>query len=109
MKVTVFLTGLPFCNTNYIPLKKDNSALARWLSWLEHCPIYQKVVGLIPSQGKYERQPIDLSLSLSLSVPLSHPSFSLKSINISWMRIKKVKKKKKNHNLKTVLFRASRV
>ena len=24
-----------------------------WLSWLEHCPIHQKVGGSIPSQGTY--------------------------------------------------------
>lgn len=24
-----------------------------WLSWLEHCPMHQKVTGSIPSQGKY--------------------------------------------------------
>ena len=28
-------------------------ALARWLGWLEHHPIHQKVEGLIPSQGTY--------------------------------------------------------
>ena len=27
---------------------KWTQALARWLSWLEHRPIHQKVVGLIP-------------------------------------------------------------
>ena len=26
-------------------------ALAGWFSWLEHHPLYQKVLGLIPSQG----------------------------------------------------------
>ena len=26
-------------------------ALARWLSWLEHGPIYKWVAGSIPSQG----------------------------------------------------------
>ena len=28
-------------------------ALARWLSWLEHPSIHQKVVASIPSQGTY--------------------------------------------------------
>ena len=28
-------------------------ALARLLSWLERCPVHQKVAGLIPSQGTY--------------------------------------------------------
>ena len=32
---------------------KTNLALAGWLSWLEHHPTHQKVVGLIPSQGTY--------------------------------------------------------
>ena len=32
---------------------KVEIALTRWLSWLEHCPIRQKVVGSIPSQGTY--------------------------------------------------------
>ena len=33
---------------------------------LMHCPLHQKVVGSIPSQGTNGRQPIDVSLSLSL-------------------------------------------
>ena len=32
-------------------LLEDTSALARWLSWLEHRPTHQKVVGSIPGQG----------------------------------------------------------
>ena len=66
------------------------TAVAGWVSWLEHRPIHQEAVGLIPGQGTYlgcrfdpwlgiyERQPISfsltlmfLSLSLSLSIPLS--------------------------------------
>ena len=46
-------------------------ALASWLSWLENHNVHQKVVGLIPSQGMYGRQPIDVSLS--------HRCFSLPS------------------------------
>ena len=49
-----------------------------WLHWLEHCPIHQKVTGLIPSWGMYRRQPVDFSLShwcfslaCFLSLPLS--------------------------------------
>ena len=43
-----------------------------WLSWLKHHPIHQKVVGLIPGQGSYKRQPIDVShVSVSLSLSLS--------------------------------------
>ena len=46
-----------------------------WLSWLECCPMQQKVVGSIPGEGTYlgcgfdpqsgcgQRQPIDVSLS----------------------------------------------
>ena len=28
-------------------------ALAVWLSWLQHCPVHQKVAGSIPSQDTY--------------------------------------------------------
>ena len=69
-------------------------ALARWLSWLKHCPVHRKVVGsvpgqahtqvagLIPAQGVYRRQLIDVSLShLSLSLSLSHPTLPLSKIN----------------------------
>ena len=45
-----------------------------WLCWLECGPLQQKVAGLIPGQGAYGRQLIDVSL---------HVSLSLKSINIS--------------------------
>ena len=37
----------------FLSLKKEMSALAQWLSWLEHCPIHQKVAGSIPSQGTF--------------------------------------------------------
>ena len=63
-----------------------------WLSWLEHHPINQKVVGLIPGQGTYlgctfvpqlgtwERQLSDVSLPLSLlPLPLSLKSISMSS------------------------------
>ena len=53
---------------------------AWWLSWLEHCTVYQKVVssipgqdtylGLIPSWGVFRRQLIDVLFSLSLPSPL---------------------------------------
>ena len=42
--------------------------LARQLSWLEHCPVRQKVVGLIPSQGVHKRQLIGVSLSHCCSI-----------------------------------------
>ena len=60
--------------------------LVRWLSWLGHCPIHQKAVSSIPSQGTclscrfdhcygaYRRQPNDPSLlhwCFSISVFLS--------------------------------------
>ena len=62
-------------------------ALAGWLNWLEHHPIHQKVVGLIPSQGTYlgcrfngwgayRRQPIDVSFTLMFFLFLS-PFLSL--------------------------------
>ena len=56
-------------------------ALAGWLSWLEHYPIYHKVAGSIPSQGTYRGQLINVSVSLSL------PILFIKSINISSVRI----------------------
>ena len=28
-------------------------ALARWFSWLECCPLHQRIVGSIPGQGTY--------------------------------------------------------
>ena len=60
-----------------------------WLSWLEHCPVDQKVTDLIPDQGTYPHYGFDsqsmcvrkssqfmflsqihVSLSLSFSLPL---------------------------------------
>ena len=44
-------------------------ALARWLSWMEHSPIHQKVMGLIPSRvcmgGNQTMLPSHISVSLS--------------------------------------------
>ena len=63
-------------------IKEITSSLARWLSWLEHRPVHQKVTGSIPGQGTclgcrftpqsehIRGQPISLShinASLSLS------------------------------------------
>ena len=50
--------------------KNNNIVLAGWFSWLEHHLMHQNVVGLIldqvlaliPHQGVYWRQPIDVSL-----------------------------------------------
>ena len=75
-------------------IKMNGIALSVWLSWLEHHPIHQRVLGLIPGQGTYgvfRPSPVqahtrgnpfmsmllshtDVSLFLSLSVP---PSLSL--------------------------------
>ena len=52
-------------------------ALARWLSWLEHHPIHQKVAGSIPGRGAHGRQLVDVSLSLCVYPALS----SLSKIN----------------------------
>ena len=41
--------------------RKASIALAEWFSWLECCPVYEKVAGLIAGQGGYRRQPINVS------------------------------------------------
>ena len=38
-----------FSGTLHVSFKGCALVLAGWLSWLEHCPMHQKVVGLIPS------------------------------------------------------------
>ena len=43
------------------------------VAWLEHHPRHQKVAGLIPGRGTYRRQPIDVSLSLSLKSIKTYP------------------------------------
>ena len=65
-------------------IKGQPLALARWLSWMDGHPVNGKFwgaflrqdtrlcMGLVPSWGASERQLIDVSLPLSLS--LSHPS-----------------------------------
>ena len=93
-------------------LESISPSLARWLSWLEHHPVYQKIGGFTPGQGthlgcksdcwsgRYGKQPVDvslshwclsvfLSLSPCLSLPLSFPS-SLSEMNkhILWERLK---------------------
>ena len=93
-------------------LKMHIRALAGWVSWLEHCPVHQKVVGSIPSQdiypgcrfdpcSRFVREATDRcfsltslslshSLSLSLCSSLSHllpPSSSLSSLSkISFLK-----------------------
>ena len=73
------------------------STLAGWLSWMEHCPVHQNVVGSIPGQGTYlgygfnpwsgsiweETDQLFHVLSLALSLSLSPLPLFLKSINIS--------------------------
>ena len=68
--------------------------LAQLLSWLEHHPVHQNVVGSNPGRGAYRRQPIDVSLCLSLHSP------PLKSANSPWVSITK-NKTKQNKQLKT--------
>ena len=34
-------------------IKKESIAFAGWLSWLQHCFVHQKAVGLIPTEGTY--------------------------------------------------------
>ena len=69
---------VPFLYSHCLYLKLSGLSLAGWFSWLEHCPIHQKIVGLIPGQGAYERQTIYffsltlMPLSVCLSVSLSH-------------------------------------
>ena len=70
-------------NDRFLPLKYPLCARAMWLSWLEHCPVHQKLVGLISGQGIYLGWGIDPLLGcigeatdacLSLSFP--HSCFS---------------------------------
>ena len=71
----------------------SSPALAEGLSWLEHCPVHQKVAGSVPSQGtnlgcRFDPQSqcvweaTDWCLSRCLSLSLSFPT-TLKSIRIS--------------------------
>ena len=80
-----------FC-FNVTFLKIRCLALAGWLSWLEIVLCTKKVADsipvqctqlacrLIPSQDKYEREPIDVSFPFPLSLPLPPPC-SLSKIN----------------------------
>ena len=53
---------------NFFLSWKEKLALARWLSWLEHHPIHQKVVGSIPDWEAADQYFSLISLSLSLSL-----------------------------------------
>ena len=89
---------IPNCSTNTTSGKTAVFKKSNPLSWLEHRPTPQKVVGLIPSQGTYlgcglspwlgvyGRQPTDVSLSRQSFSARPHPlhlPLSLKSVNIS--------------------------
>ena len=47
-------------------IRLASKALDGWLSWLEHRLVQQRVVGSVPSRCAYRRQPIDVSLFLSI-------------------------------------------
>ena len=40
-------------NLSYAFKNVNNVSLARWLCWLEHCPLLQKVADSIPGQDRY--------------------------------------------------------
>ena len=79
-----------------VTLQKSTIALARRLSWLEHHPVHQNVIGSIPGQGtnlgcefdprlRRTQEAADLmSLShidVSFSPSISLPPISLKKIS----------------------------
>ena len=73
-------------------LKRKRPCSVAQFSCLEHCPVNRKVGSSIPSQGTYKRQPINVSLSLSLSrkTSVSHtfskgPVFSLLFLVMCYM------------------------
>ena len=76
---------------NKILLNKRNECIVPWLvwlSWLEGCPLYPKVVGSIPIRGEYERQPIEVSLShlcFCLCYSLCLPLFLSSSLSLNTM------------------------
>ena len=92
---------LHITTTNF--LKKQFTSLARWLSWLEHHPIHQNVVGLISSQGTqlgcefnpqsgHIQEATNRYFSLTLTcLPLALPS-SLPKINNHILRREVLKK-----------------
>ena len=95
-------------------MQKSSTALARWLSWLEHHPYIPKVMGLITSQGAYGRQPVDVlshvAVSLSLSFSFSPlPPSSLSKINKHMLRwgLKKILNKmlanQNQHFIKSII------
>lgn len=64
--------GDPKANTTSLILcfKPATTHWPVWLSWLECHPLQQKVTGLMPSQGMYQRQPISVSISPPPFLPL---------------------------------------
>ena len=68
--------------TDLIVVIIKGRALARWLIWLECCPLHQKVVGLIPCVCGCGWEAINQYCSLILvSLFLPPLPLSLKSIN----------------------------
>ena len=66
--------------------------MAGWLSWLEHCPVQQKVAGLIPGRGTYRRSLIKFLFHINVPLPLSlSPSLKLILKTYPWVRIKEKK------------------
>lgn len=82
-------------------VSSDNSnslALAKWLSWLKHCLVHQKVTSSFPGQGTYLQcrfspqlgQVWEATNIFSLCLSISLPSFpSRNQYTYPWARIKK--------------------
>ena len=75
--VLLYINPLWKCYFDKEVFKSAKIALARWLSWLEHWPIHQKVASLIPGLDTYGRQPIDVSLTLKFFSLSLFPFLSL--------------------------------
>ena len=87
--VAVHSCLLIFCRVKQLQQQQQKTktiqqiALARQLSWLEYCPIHQKVEGLIPSQGAHvgcRFNPQLGCLGEAINQCFSHMSFSVSSI-----------------------------
>ena len=61
--------GFSFC------FQETIGAPEQQLTWFEQHPAHQKVAGLIPGQGGYRKQPVGVSLSLSLPCSLKINKF----------------------------------
>ena len=74
------------------------------MTQLERHPAYQKVVGLFASQGMHGRQPINLSVNISLSPP---PPTLLQTVNDQILRgglKKKIEKRAKYKKLHILII-----